>query len=315
MATWHTTHQTDAMTETQSTHTEATAYDVVVIGAGPVGENVADRTRAAGLSTAVVENELVGGECSYWACMPSKALLRPVLAQADARRLPGLSASVQGPLDTAAVLARRDSFTSGWKDDGQVQWLEGTGADLYRGRGRLSGPRTVAVTGPDGRESVLTARHAVAVCTGSRAQLPDLPGLDEVHPGPAARPPAPAPRPAGWSWWAAGSSPPRWPAPGRRSARASPSWCAATACSAVWSPSRASWSPSPSPRRRHPYQHLRQGRDQENGTVVVLTDSGDRIEADEILFATGRAPAPTTSAWRRSAWSPGRGWTWTTASG
>lgn len=70
MATRHTTHQTDAMTETQSTHTEATAYDVVVIGAGPVGENVADRTRAAGLSTAVVESELVGGECSYWACMP-----------------------------------------------------------------------------------------------------------------------------------------------------------------------------------------------------------------------------------------------------
>ncbi|WP_228984748.1 FAD-dependent oxidoreductase, partial [Streptomyces sp. DH12] len=133
-------------------------------------------------STAVVENELVGGECSYWACMPSKALLRPVLARADARRLPGLSASVEGPLDTAAVLARRDAFTSGWKDDGQVRWLEGTGADLHRGRGRLSGPRTVTVTGPDGRESVLTARHAVAVCTGSRAQLPDLPGLDEVRP-------------------------------------------------------------------------------------------------------------------------------------
>lgn len=90
MATTHTTHQTGVMTQTQaeSPESEALGYDVVVLGAGPVGENVADRTRAAGLSTAIVESELVGGECSYWACMPSKALLRPVLARADARRLP-----------------------------------------------------------------------------------------------------------------------------------------------------------------------------------------------------------------------------------
>ncbi|MDF3149494.1 FAD-dependent oxidoreductase, partial [Streptomyces sp. T21Q-yed] len=149
------------------TETDSIAYDVVVLGAGPVGENVADRTRAAGLSTAVVESELVGGECSYWACMPSKALLRPVIARADARRLPGLSQSVQGPLDTAAVLARRDEYTSHWKDDGQVGWLDAIGADLYRGHGRLTAPRTVEVTGPDGVRHVLTARHAVAVCTGS----------------------------------------------------------------------------------------------------------------------------------------------------
>ena len=94
------------------TETEAIAYDVVVLGAGPVGENVADRTRAAGLTTAVVESELVGGECSYWACMPSKALLRPVIARADARRVPGLRQAVQGPLDAAAVLAHRDYYTS-----------------------------------------------------------------------------------------------------------------------------------------------------------------------------------------------------------
>lgn len=79
------------------TETESIVYDVVVVGAGPVGENVADRTRAAGLSTAIVEDELVGGECSYWACMPSKALLRPVIARADAGRLPGLSQAVRGP--------------------------------------------------------------------------------------------------------------------------------------------------------------------------------------------------------------------------
>jgi pyruvate/2-oxoglutarate dehydrogenase complex dihydrolipoamide dehydrogenase (E3) component len=292
VATWHTTHQTDAMTETQSTHTEATAYDVVVIGAGPVGENVADRTRAAGLSTAVVESELVGGECSYWACMPSKALLRPVLAQADARRLPGLSASVQGPLDTAAVLARRDSFTSGWKDDGQVQWLEGTGADLYRGRGRLSGPRTVTVTGPDGRESVLTARHAVAVCTGSRALLPDLPGLDEVRP---------------------------WTSREATSARSAPGRLVVVGGGVVATEMACAWQALGSHvtvlvrgdgllGRMEPFAgelvaealgeagaDVRTGTSvkavsRENGTVVVLTDTGDRIEADEILFATGRAP-------------------------
>src|SRR5690242_5025031 len=98
-------------------------YDVIVIGAGPVGEHVADRTKAAGLSTVVVESGLVGGECSYWACMPSKALLRPVIARADARRLAGVRRAVDGPLDAAAVLGRRDEFTAHWKDDGQVAWL------------------------------------------------------------------------------------------------------------------------------------------------------------------------------------------------
>jgi len=157
-------------------------YDVVVIGAGPVGENVADRTRAAGLSTVVVERELVGGECSYWACMPSKALLRPVLAHADARRLPGLSDAVAGPLDARAVLARRDGFVSHWQDDGQVQWLSSVGVDLVRGHGRLAGPRTVVVQPPEGPPVRLTARHAVVVCTGTTAALPDLPGLAAVRP-------------------------------------------------------------------------------------------------------------------------------------
>ncbi|MDT3400569.1 NAD(P)/FAD-dependent oxidoreductase [Streptomyces sp. B1866] len=165
-----------------ATDARTDAYDVVVLGAGPVGENLADRAAAAGLTTVIVESELVGGECSYWACIPSKALLRPVIARADARRLPGLARAAAGPLDADAVLARRDSYVGGWKDDGQVSWLESAGIDLVRGFGRLDGPRRVAVTEPDGAVRYLTARHAVAVCTGSRAALPGLPGLAETRP-------------------------------------------------------------------------------------------------------------------------------------
>src|ERR1041384_2919590 len=112
-------------------------FDVVVIGAGPAGENVAGRVAKGGKSVAIVEHELVGGECSYWACMPSKALLRPVAALADARRVAGAQQAVTGVLDNAAVLARRDDFVSHWKDDGQAAWLDTTGIHLVRGHGRL----------------------------------------------------------------------------------------------------------------------------------------------------------------------------------
>jgi len=155
---------------------EAT-YDVVIIGAGPVGENVADRVVAGGLSAAIVERELVGGECSYWACMPTKALLRSGTALRAARRL-----GVTGTLDPAAVLRRRDGFASHWKDDGQVAWLEQAGIDLVRGHGRIVAPRTVTVKDDDGRATTLTARHAVVIATGSAALLPDLPGLLESEP-------------------------------------------------------------------------------------------------------------------------------------
>jgi pyruvate/2-oxoglutarate dehydrogenase complex dihydrolipoamide dehydrogenase (E3) component len=157
-------------------------YDVIVIGAGPVGENVAERAHANGLSAVVVETELVGGECSYWACMPSKALLRPMAALADARRVGGASQAVRGALDADAVLARRTSFTSDWQDGGQVDWLDSVAVDLRRGRARLDGPRRVRIEAPDGSTHTLIARHAVAVCTGSRAALPDLPGIEEARP-------------------------------------------------------------------------------------------------------------------------------------
>ena len=274
------------------TETETIAYDVVVLGAGPVGENVADRTRAAGLSTAVVESELVGGECSYWACIPSKALLRPVIARADARRVPGLRQSVQGPLDAAAVLAHRNYYTSDWHDDGAAGWLDSIGADLHRGHGRLTGPRTVTVTGSDGGQKVLTARHAVAVCTGTDAVLPDLPGLADVKP---------------------------WTSRNATSAQEVPGRLVVVGGGVVATEMATAWQALGSRvtvlvrgkgllNRMEPFAgelvaealteagaDVRTGTSvesvtRENGTVVVVTDQGDRIEADEILFATGRRP-------------------------
>ncbi|MEU3188291.1 NAD(P)/FAD-dependent oxidoreductase [Streptomyces sp. NPDC006923] len=156
-------------------------YDVVVIGAGPVGQNVAERARAAGLSVAVAERELVGGECSYWACVPSKALLRPVIAVADARRVDGARDAVTGPINTAGVFARRNRYVTDWDDTGQADGVRGTGADLLRGEARLDGPRRVVVSTAGGGERVLVARHAVALCTGSDAVVPDVPGIAEAR--------------------------------------------------------------------------------------------------------------------------------------
>ena len=156
--------------------------DVVVVGAGPVGENVADRVVRGGLTALVVEAELVGGECSYWACMPSKALLRPVHALRAATRVAGSREAVTGSIDVAAVLARRDSFTSGMDDAGQVSWLEGAGIGLVRGHGRLVGERRVDVTGPEGQVVQIEARVAVVLATGTTAAVPRVPGLREAAP-------------------------------------------------------------------------------------------------------------------------------------
>jgi len=161
---------------------ETREYDVIVIGAGAVGENVADRAVQGGLSTVIVESELVGGECSYWACMPSKTLLRSGALLRATQRVGGAREAVTGPLDVAAVLKRRDDQTSNWKDDGQVEWLDSAGIDLVRGWGVITAPREVTVTAEDGTVTVLRAKHAVAVATGSAALLPDIPGLRESEP-------------------------------------------------------------------------------------------------------------------------------------
>ncbi|MFS0853355.1 dihydrolipoyl dehydrogenase family protein [Microbacterium sp. 179-I 3D4 NHS] len=157
-------------------------YDLIVLGGGPVGENVADRAVQGGLTAIIVESELVGGECSYWACMPSKALLRSAQALRAAQHVAGAKEAVTGALDVRAVFARRDSFTSNWSDDGQVRWLESARIDLARGHGRLTGEREVTVTDADGGTRVLRARHAVAISTGSDAVVPPIPGLREASP-------------------------------------------------------------------------------------------------------------------------------------
>ena len=159
-----------------------TEFDVVIIGAGPVGENVADRIVQGGLTAAIVERELIGGECSYWACMPTKALLRDAAALRAVRHLPGANNAVTGDLDVAAVLRRRDSFASHWKDDGQADWLDSAGITLFRGQGRIGATRTVEVLGTDGELVTLTARHAVVVATGSSARIPEIAGLADVAP-------------------------------------------------------------------------------------------------------------------------------------
>jgi pyruvate/2-oxoglutarate dehydrogenase complex dihydrolipoamide dehydrogenase (E3) component len=147
-------------------------YDVVVIGAGPTGENVAARAVRGGLTAAIVEGELVGGECSYWACMPSKAMLRPAAAVAEAGAVRGV---VGARLNPPEVLARRDSFAAGWKDDKQVEWLNHAKIDLFRGHGRIAGTRLVQVG-----DTSLEARQAVVIATGTRAVVPDV--LADVNP-------------------------------------------------------------------------------------------------------------------------------------
>jgi pyruvate/2-oxoglutarate dehydrogenase complex dihydrolipoamide dehydrogenase (E3) component len=153
------------------------SFDVVIIGAGPAGEVSAGRLADGGVEVAIVEQHLVGGECSFYACMPSKALLRPGQALAEARRVPGAAEAVTGELDVEKVFERRDAAAHHFSDAEQLPWLEERDIALIRGHGRLAGERVVQVG-----DDTLAARRAVIVATGTKAAIPPIPGLREAQP-------------------------------------------------------------------------------------------------------------------------------------
>jgi len=272
-------------------------YDVIVIGAGAVGENAADRVVKAGLSAALVESDLIGGECSYWACMPSKALLRGSEILAEARAVPGAAQALTGSQDVDKTLERRNGFTSNWSDEGQAKWVASAGIELFRGTGRLAGPKLVEVEGKDRGITTLSARHAVIVATGSSASLPPIEGLAQARP---------------WTSREATSA----KAPPRRlvvigggvvGVEMATAWAALGSQVTVLAAEDqllARMEPQVSPIVRNGMQRAgvdvrtgvrataaRRDTGPDGSALIVTLDDGTEVEGDELLVAAGRRPA------------------------
>lgn len=157
-------------------------YDVVVIGSGPSGRTVSLRSAKKGFSVALIESELIGGDCHYWACIPSKALLRPPEALTEARQVEGAKQAASGDLSVESIFARRDNFVDHWNDSKLADKLMEKAIHIFRGHGRLNGSKSVVVISGNGNNTSLVARHAVVLCTGSSAVIPDVPGLVQARP-------------------------------------------------------------------------------------------------------------------------------------